>query len=107
MDNMVTGGRSFAYPKPYSKYSSSDCTVSGTDWSVRENTSAFDHMQSANDVLIRVSDAPVSLKFNSIENDPILLVDGDYFNTANLTIRDIYVTCSGTATVKVFLMGWR
>lgn len=107
LSNQGLGGRFSWYPKPYTKYSAYECTVSGTDWSILENTSMFDHMESANDILIRSSGDTAYIKFNDPDNDAISLTDGDFFNTSNLRVTDIFITCSGSANMKFFFLGWR
>jgi hypothetical protein len=109
-DNFSYNTRKGWYPKPYTAYSSIDITVSGStnDHNIRDNTIFFSKLQSPNEVLIRNGSEPISVKFNSVDNDIVNLVAYDFFQVAGLTIHNIYITVSGStdATFNMFTLGW-
>ena len=94
------------YPKPFTSYASLETTISGTNYDLATNTSLFDNLAVANDVLLRAVGGDVSVRLNESTNDLISIGSGDSITLSNVAINNFFVTASG-ATLKVLLFGYK
>jgi hypothetical protein len=103
--------RNSEFPKAYSAYASQTVTVSGsaTDYSLKDNTTLFDVVSMPVEVLIRNGSSNISFKYNSINNDTILLYANCDYGTQSFRVTDILVTVSGSnpASMDISTLGWK
>jgi hypothetical protein len=94
--------------KPFAGYASKDITVSGsvTDYSLKDNTTLFDHVSNPVIVTITNGSAAISVKFNETTNDSVNIAANAEKKFEYLTVSDIFVTAT-SASFKVFTLGWR
>jgi hypothetical protein len=96
------------YPKPYTAYAHRTVTVSGSsvDYDASES-GLFDKLEFAYEALIRNGSSAISVKFNSVDSDPVPIAANDNFGVSGYLISNIYVTASGGGDVEVYMMGWK
>jgi hypothetical protein len=98
-------------PKPFSGYSCKDIVVSGglTNYSLKEHTDLFDTVTGPIQILIRNGAESITVRFNSVDNDPIPLLGDVDWGVDGLIVMDIFVTVSGSsdATMNIYTQGWR
>jgi len=108
MANEKYSTRTTWYPKPYTAYSHRTVTVSGSsvDYDVSDS-GLFNKLEFAYEILIRNGAGDISVKFNSVDNDPVPILANDNFGVSGYLISSIYVTASGGGDVEVYTMGWK
>lgn len=98
--------RHIDYPKPFTAYAAADCTITGTNWDVKSNSSLFDTINVGRHIYIETND-DVIVRFNSMANDAVTMSGGDTLTLDNFNVQNVYVTTlAGSAFVKFFMFGW-
>jgi hypothetical protein len=95
--------------KPYLTYAHVELTTSGaiSDYDMVANSSLFSNLTTANEILVRAGADDFSVKFNSVDNDSIPIDATAAFGVGSLVINNLYITCSGATTIRVYVAGWK
>lgn len=100
--NMISSDPSRAY----SRYGSISIDLNNVvDYNIRENTALFDKVKVARVCMIRTT-APIYVKFNSTDDDPIEFFSQDGFNFGLLPIENIFITAASTSHIRVVIIGY-
>jgi hypothetical protein len=95
--------------RPYADYASMTITTSGavTDYSLKQNSTFFNHISSAYEIMIKEGDSDFTFKLNSVEHDMINYREGSTFGLTGYPVGDIFITTSGAVSFESFALGWR
>jgi len=100
--NMISSDPSRAY----SGYAATSVDLENVvDYDLKDNTTLFDSVGVARICIIKTT-APVYVKFNSTDNDPIEFFSNDGFSFGLLPIENIYITAALLAHVRVIIIGY-
>ena len=77
------------------------------NYSIKDNTSFFSSLVHPNEVSFKNGPNNLTIKLNSVDNDPIILYSNDSFSVEGLVVSDILVTASGISNLTLFSMGWK
>jgi hypothetical protein len=95
------------FPRSSANYAAVTLHVSGdiSDYSLKENSFLFNKVRWARELVIRNS-APVTVKFNSVDNDPIDLFTNEGINMSGMPVGDIIIGAGDGAIIRIWIVGW-
>ena len=100
--NMISSDPS----RSYSRYASISIDLSNVvDYDIKANTALFNRIKVARVCMIRTT-APIYVKFNSTDDDPIEFFSEDGFNFGLLPIENIFITAASSAHIRIVTIGY-
>jgi hypothetical protein len=103
----MVGDKTQDYRRSNITYASVSVTASGNliDYNIAENTSLFNKVQVARELIVR-NTAPMFIKLNSDQNDPIEVFAREGVATSGIPISNLYITTVAGCVIRVFLVGY-
>lgn len=100
--NMVSSDPSRAY----SRYGSISIDLQNVvDYDIKANTALFDKVNVGRVCMIRTT-APIFVKLNSTDDDPIEFFSQDGFNFGLLPIENLFITAASATHLRIIIIGY-
>lgn len=82
--------------------------ASETDYDIKASSSKlWNKINITREMTLRVTEGNIALKMNSVNEDPIDLLQNEIFEIEGFPISNLYVsTGSSSATIRVVMIGW-
>ena len=92
--------------RAFTRYASISIDLSNiVDYNIKENTTLFDKIKVARVCSIRTT-APIYVKLNTTEADPIEFFSNDGFNFGLLPIENIFITAASPTHIRIIIIGY-